>query len=94
MKKYIFILLALVISGCVTTKTVMESWMEHEVSELVSSWGAPHSALNTRDGKRVLTWESHWGKYGRKTCRKSFTVNRYGKIISWSYRDCPPWQVI
>jgi hypothetical protein len=79
----------LLISGCATHKSEMESWLGHQESELVSTWGAPNKALDTRDGKRILTWEFPWqlGQiYG--TCRKSFTVDEAGIIKAYSYGGC------
>ncbi len=75
--------------SCAATKSVMDSWMGHKESELVSTWGAPHRAMDTRDGKRILTWESRWGNHHQNVCRKSFTVNESGVIEHWSYSGCP-----
>ena len=88
--RYVFFIAIFVafISGCTTTKSVMESWVGARESDLVSKWGAPTSAIDTRDGMRILTWESYWGEYGRNVCRKSFTIDESGKIIRWSYRGC------
>ena len=76
------------ISGCATTKSGMESWVGHQESDVVSEWGAPTSAIDTRDGKRILTWESYWGQYGQNVCRNSFTRDESGKIIRWSFSGC------
>lgn len=75
--------------SCAGTKAVMDSWMGHKESELVSTWGAPHRAMDTRDGKRILTWESRWGNHRQNICSKSFTVNEKGVIEFWSYSGCP-----
>jgi len=71
------------------TRQKMESWVGHQESDLASIWGAPTSAIDTRDGKRILTWESYWGQYDRNVCRKSFTIDKSGKIIRWSSSGCP-----
>lgn len=89
--KIIFILFLFSLTSCVTTADVMQSWVGHYESELVSMWGAPYSAIDTRDGKRILTWQWYWGQYGQNLCRKSFTVDEKGKIVFWSYSGCPPW---
>ena len=78
----------ILLCGCATTKSVMESWVSHRESELVSSWGAPHGAIDTRDGKRILTWESRWGQYGENICSKSFTIDESGVVRQWSYSGC------
>lgn len=76
--------------GCATTESIMQSWVGHPESELVSKWGAPHRVIDTRDGKRVVTWERRWGQYGQNTCRQSFTVDEAGIIRQWSYDGCFP----
>ena len=88
MKRTIVILLLLFVSGCTTTKKVMESWMGKRESEVVSQWGAPAAAIDTRDGQRILTWETRWGAYGQNVCRKSFTIDSAGVIHRWSYQGC------
>lgn len=90
MKFWIIVMLCLtLLMSCVTTKAVMDSWMGHKESELVSNWGAPHRSIDTRDGKRILTWESRWGEYRRNLCTKTFTVDKSGVIVNWSYSGCP-----
>jgi hypothetical protein len=88
MRTVVLILITTLMIGCTTTKSVMESWEGHYESDLVSSWGAPHSAIDTRDGQRILTWQSYWGQYGQNVCRKSFTIDGQGKITRWSYSGC------
>lgn len=90
MKKILFIcIFAFLLTSCTSTKSVMEGWLWHKESELVSAWGAPDASLDTRDGVRVLTWESNWGQYGQNTCRKSFTVDASGTITRYSFSGCP-----
>jgi len=72
-----------------TLKEAMDSWLNHSESDLVSSWGAPNKVLDTRDGKRILTWESRWGDYGKNICKKTFTVDEKGIVRQWSYNNCP-----
>lgn len=88
--RYLLLIIVFVvcISGCATTRSVMQSWMGYQESDVVSKWGAPTAAIDTRDGKRILTWESYWGQYGQNVCRKSFTVDESGEIIRWSYSGC------
>jgi len=88
MRNLAILLITLVVSGCTTTESVMKSWIGYNESELVSSWGAPKASIDTRDGYRVLTWENYWGQYRQNICRKSFTVDGAGKIITWSYSGC------
>jgi hypothetical protein len=79
---------ALLVVACTTTESVMKSWVGRQESDLVSQWGAPNAAIDTRDGARILTWEQRWGQYGQNICRKSFTVNSSGTIERWSYQGC------
>ena len=79
-------------AGCVTTVTTqstLQSWVGHSETELVSSWGAPNAAIDTRDGNRILTWDAYWGDYGQSLCRKSVTVDGGGTVVAWSYHGCP-----
>lgn len=85
---FVILILALM-SGCTTTQSVMESWVGARESELLSSWGAPYSSINTQDGKRVLTWQNYWGQYNQNVCRQTFTVGSNGRIEHWSYSGCP-----
>ena len=73
-------------SGCASTKTDMETWMGSTEAKMLSSWGAPQSAIETGDGSRILTWESPWGK--NEMCRQSFTIDRAGIVTDYSYRGC------
>lgn len=79
----------LLLNGCATTSSKMESWIGHRESDLVSKWGAPNLMLDTRDGKRIITWEER--QYlGQITslCRRSFTVNESGIIEAYSISGC------
>jgi len=90
MRKWIAAVVCLLLfGGCATTKSKMESWLGHKESELVSNWGAPHLVLDTRDGKRILTWEERQ-QLGQITslCRKSFTIDEAGIIKAYSYSGC------
>jgi hypothetical protein len=84
----IIVLCSAILIGCATTRSVMESWVGHRESELVSNWGAPYAAIDTRDGKRILTWQFYWGQYRENICRKSFTIDENGIIRQWSYSGC------
>ena len=88
MKSFILVLITALIAGCTTTKSVMESWVGHDESKLLSNWGAPHASISTNNGQRILTWQSYWGTYGQNVCRKSFTIDGRGVITRWSYSGC------
>ncbi len=87
------ILATSLIFGCVSTQSVMESWQQHHIDELVSAWGAPNSQSEISNGQIVYSWVSNWGSaYLMNTCRQSFTVSPRGTIMIWCYSGCPHWQ--
>ncbi len=92
MKKIIILLLiALLMAalGCHRLAKTMDSWMGANVDQLIASWGAPDSRMDLRDGGQVLTWISiRSNAYGVWQCRKSFTADRNGTLIKWSYSGC------
>ena len=81
--------LILLLAGCASTGEAMRSWEGRSESELVSAWGAPAASIDTRDGQRVLTWETYWGQFGQRVCRKSFTVDPRGIVVRWAFEGCP-----
>lgn len=87
-QRVILVAAILVLAGCGTTKKTMESWVGSKESVLVASWGAPTSAIDTRDGMRTLTWENYWGQYNQNVCRRSFTIDEQAIIRTWSYSGC------
>jgi uncharacterized protein YcfL len=93
MKKYLFsasILMLFLIVGCTTPTAVMQSWVGKQESDLISSWGAPDSMVELKDGTKVCTWKRVWtDNYGVHQGRQSFTINAEGKVIKWSYENMP-----
>ena len=64
MKKYLISVLSIFITiilftGCATTNTkaVMESWIDHNKSELIKSWGPPSRVTSDGDGGKILIYE-------------------------------------
>ena len=65
--------------GCATgkkTDATMQTWMNSNVSELVTSWGPPDSSVQLPDGKSVYTWTSR-GSYTMPTTTNT-TASVYG----------------
>jgi hypothetical protein len=93
MRKNLFLFIEIIMFlfiGCTTPQTVMESWIGHSESELVSSWGAPDSTVELNDKTKVYTWKRLWSDdYGVHQGRQSFTIDANGKIIKWSYTNMP-----
>lgn len=69
LKRYVLsagiIAMLLFIVGCTTPKTVMQSWVGEQESDLISRWGAPDSTVELKDGTKVCTWKRIWSdNYG------------------------------
>jgi hypothetical protein len=96
MGKFLFsvaIATSLFIAGCITTASVMQSWVGQHESKLVSKWGAPDSVVTLQDGSKVYTWIRIRGDAsGVHQGRQSFTVDANGKITYWSYENMPRFQ--
>lgn len=60
MKKYIWLLaLIITVSGCATTAKygeVLDSWVGHNINELVDSWGYPSSNFTAPNGNIVYVY--------------------------------------
>lgn len=80
--------LAIILSGCTTSKVAMDAWLGHREAELVSRWGVPHYSMYTLDGQHVLTWQTNWGQSGQHICRRTFTADSYGTVVSWGNSGC------
>lgn len=91
LKNVLIIVSILYITGCsASLDTKMQSWVGEEESKLLSTAGAPDTAIDTNDGKKVLTWKNMWtdNRGNIHTCRRSFTISENGKVEKWSYSDC------
>ncbi len=50
---------ALVLGGCGKSyQEILNSWVNHDVNELIRSWGAPNSTFRMPNGNIVLIFES------------------------------------
>lgn len=86
----IIILSIVILSGCVSMDSRMQSWVGDSFDNLSASWGAPNSIISRKDGGATYTWETiSSNKYGIQECRQTFITNPEGKILSWSYYGCP-----
>lgn len=98
-------LLALV-SGCFlhikTSASVMQSWIGHDATEVVSKWGVPDRSIDLADGKKAFTWidlrttetadvRSPTGSTrDLAECRRTLTFAADGKVIAWALSpNCP-----
>jgi hypothetical protein len=81
------------LASCVSTSSVMSSWVGKPESELLSSWGSPDSSRRLDDGRVVHTWTTMWNdQYSVHTCRQTFTVSSTGTVERWSHNGCSRWQ--
>src|SRR2546430_10565022 len=75
-------LLAIVISvslGCATqVNKVMESWMGHNISEVIGNWGPPQQVVDLGPDSRLFVWSSvrSWTTPGTATT----TTTAYGDL--------------
>ena len=89
------LLVAIAVSAiaCVSTTSLMNSWIGKSESELLSSWGAPDTSRKMDDGRVIHTWKSLWGKRNNvRTCRKTFTISTAGKVEGAAYNGCAKWK--
>jgi len=90
-----FVAVAIAATSCVTTSREMKSWVGKPESELLISWGAPHSSQKQDDGRVLYTWRTIWGKRDNiRECLQTFTVSANGEVEDSSYEGCPRAQPI
>jgi hypothetical protein len=88
------IAIAVLASSCVTTSTVMRSWVGKSETELLTEWGAPYASQKLNDGRTVHTWRTIWGKRENfRTCLQTFTISAGGEVEKWSYKGCARLQM-
>ena len=92
------------LNSCATTENytkIVESWMGHDVNDLITSWGPPSDEYIMPNGKTMYTWlwvggtliTSNYSSYLNMTfttsttswCKTTFTVDKRGKIINWRW---------
>jgi hypothetical protein len=57
MKKVILIFASSVIlTGCASTSTAMQSWVGHHITELYLSWGPPSSTMSDGQGGTMISY--------------------------------------
>ena len=80
---------AVLMMGCVTAKSVMESSVGRPIDYVTASWGAPDSSIKRADGGAVYTWLTIYSDQGNiRQCRASFVTDSSGKINEWSLSGC------
>lgn len=88
-----FVLVAGLALACVTSSSVMQSWVGKSSSELIAVWGAPDNTARLENGSSAMTWINVFGnQQGVGTCRRTFVADASGVVSRWSYTGCPRFQ--
>jgi len=83
------LLVIIIMTGCSTRESYMESWVGTHVDDLTVSWGSPDSRMSRQDGGATYTWTSFSSnEYGVHECRETFVTDKLGVVVSWSYNGC------
>jgi len=99
MKKLLWIfLLYFLLLGCATTRgyeKILQSWIGHDVNELIQSWGPPANVYKLPNGSTMYTWWFDGGTVAmpignmayavKRYCKTTFVVNQQGIIKSWRW---------
>lgn len=57
MKKTIFLLALLIfLTECSSPSTIMQSWINHHISELYLSWGPPSNTMSDGQGGTIVSY--------------------------------------
>ena len=83
MKKLLVPLLVIIISGCVNTSEVLNSWIGASEDQLVSTWGVPTSTYKLNNGFKLIEYKRLTGIYGQNHCTRTFTINTSGIVTNW-----------
>jgi hypothetical protein len=83
--------------GCAGNKyeKTLDTWMGHDVNELINAWGPPSSTFDMPDGHKMYTWAFDGGAQAfsignnayavKRGCVTTFTVGASGKVETWRY---------
>jgi len=84
------VLLVCCLLGCRSPGAAMQAWVGRTEADLLSSWGAPDSAVTLGDGSKVYTWKRIRGNQDvYKEGRQSFVISPDGTVKSFSYENMP-----
>ena len=79
----------LALAGCASrTSKTMASWVGHDYSELVMSWGAPHREAPDGKGGRIIVYEYRDFQRGTSfTYTREFFIDDDDKVYSWRWQN-------
>ncbi len=75
--------------GCVAAiNKTMESWMGHNINDLIASWGPPEQSMPDGQGGQILIYAQtrQWTNPGHATTNTYGTANTYGNYNGNTYR--------
>ncbi|MFH1902353.1 MAG: hypothetical protein ABIK26_08890 [Candidatus Omnitrophota bacterium] len=90
-KALLFIILCLIIvntTGCATMiNKKMDSWMGHNVNDLIASWGPPQQTMSDGQGGQIFVYSSavQWTTPGRAVTNTRGSANTYGNLNANTY---------
>jgi hypothetical protein len=82
LRNIVFIILVVLISACATTakyEAILNTWVGHDVNELVNSWGYPQNSFKAPNGNTVYVYGSS-GSYTMPT-QTNTTHNVIGNTV-------------
>ena len=88
MKKLLLVLLCFGLTGCATTiNKTMDSWMGHNVNDLIASWGPPQQTMSDGQGGQILVYSNavQWTTPGRAVTNSYGNTNTYGNLNANTY---------
>lgn len=74
--------------GCVSAiNKTMESWMGHNVNDLIASWGPPQQTMSDGQGGQILIYSQsrQWQTPGQATTNTYGSANTSGNIYGNTY---------
>jgi|ETN02SMinimDraft_4_1059925.scaffolds.fasta_scaffold324426_2 hypothetical protein len=84
MKKIFIILSLFALTNCQNVPKMMETWMGHDKTKLIMSWGPPDSTFAFSEKITIYSWDgimsNAYGQSG-KVCDMNFYINNETNVI-------------
>jgi len=83
----------LILPSCSSETKVMNSWLNHDINELIASWGPPTQILDDDQGGKIYCYQSTQSvgmpigtMYVIKNVQRNrmFWVDGFGRIYKWA----------
>jgi uncharacterized protein YceK len=104
MRHLLVLLMVAALSGCASTRKYerqLDSWIGHDVNEMLSAWGAPASTFEMPNGNKMYVFMQTGGTSSTayalpytaavvgsseaNWCKTTFMVDTKSKVQSWSH---------